>query len=751
MFDSWHDGHETDQQEIIDKVMSDESEVVLCPECLFKTTGKLGHRKCTNPLCGAEVDESDWPEIKGFGDLAPWSAANLIPPADGSAYTMPELQEVTVNGFLRERTQFVFFEDQEVVYIGSSYKAHVEIEGAAPLHAALLRHRGTGDWWIYDCGCSSGTFVQGRRVHCRKLNRGDIITIAGVELMFKGDWLDSNVKEEKGLSLRVEDLNFRIPDSENSNSEDGMKSILRDVSFEVHPGEFIGILGPSGCGKSSLVQRLIGLPGGEHSEVSGRILANGIAIGECMTAYRLATSYLPQNVNETLHDALTLEDEIDIFRRIHVRDSEDDDENRENILRKLDLVDRRLRGRAVGPFSGGQKRRVGIALSLLRRPKLLLMDEPGAGLDPATEKRLMHHLRDIADKGRTVLCVTHLLEHKDLFSRILILSKNGEVVYFGVPQNVCKTFDVSTIDELYHRLDRNEIPVRYDGLDSSASEQEEFPEVERAPFVSVVCGYFVRFFKEFVKGGMLPAKFLVGYPLVLIIGIRLACACYFRANGGKPVPGFNTFAFCAALAMFWLGINYAARSLVSERIPGRCLENLNQVPLSAYLTSKLTWTIILCACQALSFTALLCIAGRFQVPLEKAIESPCLEVSALWVVPLFVSCLSGALWGLAVSAISKVELTAISWVPNLAILALLFSKTLIRFGYDTFYSPIAKFFATKIMPCHWPSVVMENFQSGVSDAAAIGAMIVQLVLYAVISVALICFYQRQNENAWSGR
>lgn len=215
--------------------------------------------------------------------------------------------------------------------------------------------------------------------------------------------------------------------------------------------------------------------------------------------------------------------------------------------------------------------------------------------------------------------------------------------------------------------------------------------------------------------------------------------------------GFNTLAFCAALAMFWLGINYAARTLVRERIPGRCLENLNQVPLSAYLTSKLIWTIILCACQSLSFTVLLCIAGRIPVSLAKAIESPCLEISVMWFVPLFVSCLSGALWGLAVSAISKVELTAMSWVPSLAILALLFSKTLIRFGYDTFYSPIAKFFATKIMPCHWPSVVMENLQSGVSDMAAIGTMIVQLVVYALVSVVLTSIYQRQNEAAWSGR
>jgi len=394
-------------------MMSDVSEVVLCPECLFPAGGTVGHRKCTNPLCGAGIDKGDWPKVTCGENLAPWSPANLLPPAGGTgAYTMPPLQEMSGCGVLQGSSLYEFKEDQQVVYIGSDYKANVEIKGASPIHAVLLRHRYTGEWWIYDCGSATGTSVLDKRVHCRRLCRGDVITIAGVRLMFRGDCLDSNFSEETGLSLRIENLGFTIPDPENE--EDGKKHILRDVSFEVQPGEFIGVLGPSGCGKSSLIQRIIGLPVGEGADVVGRILVNGNvvqenkgAVGECQALYRLATSYLPQNVNETLHGELTLDEELDIYRRIHVREVEDDAAERENILKNLKLDKPEDRNKEVGTFSGGMKRRVGIALSLLRRPKLLLLDEPGAGLDPATEKKLMEHLQGISKTGYAVDSTSH--------------------------------------------------------------------------------------------------------------------------------------------------------------------------------------------------------------------------------------------------------------------------------------------------------------------------------------------------------
>ena len=182
--------------------MSGESEVVLCPECLFEAVGEIGHRKCSNPQCGAIVDKGDWPEIMGYNGLAPWSPANLVPPVGGvGAYTMPAVSEAVNKGALRNCLQYEFRDGQQVVYIGSSYsEANVEIEGAAPLHAVLLRQQYSADWWIYDCGSPTGTYVQDCRVHCRKLSLEDVITIVGVRLEFLGDRLVAKACDKKEMS-----------------------------------------------------------------------------------------------------------------------------------------------------------------------------------------------------------------------------------------------------------------------------------------------------------------------------------------------------------------------------------------------------------------------------------------------------------------------------------------------------------------------------------------------------------------------
>lgn len=730
-------------------------EVILCPSCLVPVQMD---RVC--PVCGARLDKGDWPAIPQGDGLSPWSAKNLLPPeGGGSRYRLSPLSATVEDGELRTRFPYEFASGKRVVRIGgSSLLTDVLIAGASPLHAALLLNGRTKTWWAYDCGSASGTFVNGERIHFKELQGDDVLTVAGVRLVFRGDRLETGRASAEGMALSVENLCFSI-EGENGVS----RQILDHVTFSVSPGEFIGILGPSGCGKSSLVQRLVGLA----SPDSGEIYVNGRLRDSDPDGFRAATAYLPQNVEKTLHDALTLDEEIDCFRRINLPRSENELQENRDCLGTLGLSGKsRYR---VGSLSGGEKRRVGIALALLRRPQLLLLDEPGAGLDPASEGVLMRHLRGIADQGRTILCVTHVLANAEKFDKLLVLSK-GKVVYFGKPSELLSTFGEKDLGALYQQLESGVSP-RLGAASVANRTLAGFPPVVMPSLLRRTLGYVRRTAREFfaVRRGRartgfagvgarlraalfsVPGVLLLWQPLGLVIGIRLACACYFRTNGGKPID-IELLGFCAALAMFWIGINNTARVLVNERVPGRCLENLNQVPLPAYLLSRLVWTAVVCVTQTLSFAVLLWLAARIPVQLATSVDSPTLSISLSWAGPLSVSCLMGASCGLAVSAIAKKTMSAVSMVPNIAILALLFSNAMVRFNdRNDYYAPIAKTLATTVMPCYWPSKVLADMQSGVADGGATARMLSLLAIYVACSLVVVWVFQRKNEKAWDGR
>jgi hypothetical protein len=112
----------------------------------------------------------------------------------------------------------------------------------------------------------------------------------------------------------------------------------------------------------------------------------------------------------------------------------------------------------------------------------------------------------------------------------------------------------------------------------------------------------------------------------------------------------------------------------------------------------------------------------------------------------------GAACGLAVSSIAKKSLTAISIVPNIAILALLFSNAMVRFeNNNDYYAPIAKTLSTTIMPCYWPAKVLTSIQEGVCDQAATFCLLSLFVVYVAASVVFIWVFQQKNEKAWNGR
>ena len=699
----------------------------------------------------------DWPEIRNFPEYAPYSAQGLIPPSDESSpYALPEYSQPAESGEIETLLPFAFGSGKSCVCIGSSRQyADVVVSNSEPLHAALLLNRRTRTWWLFACANAAETLVNGERIRLKELQDGDRIEIAGAKLAFRGDRLERWCANCGGMSISVRGMTFAVSGRP--------RPILDHVSFEVAPGEFVGVLGPSGCGKSSLVQRLVGL----SDDYDGEVLVNGVRRETVEDKFRKATAYLPQNVELSLHDTLTLEDELRYFRALHVLPSEDDERENADCLAALGLSGK---GKSViSCLSGGEKRRVGIALALLRKPQFLLLDEPGAGLDPATETSMMRYLRGIADQGRTVFCVTHELTNIGLCDKILVLA-GGHVVYFGSPKTVLEEFHVKDFASLYDLLGAGNVPVCKEDQVAGVP-AGRFIEAKSPSWLQVFAGYLRRSFMSafalssrkahdnrlwlFLKSS--SCLRLVWQPILLVSVIRLACAYYFQSdNAGKTMYDIEMLGFCSSLAVFWIGMNNTVREFVHEREPGRCLERLNGVSFSSYLASKMSYALAMGGLQTISFTLAMWILGRVPMPLIETHGSnlaTVLPVSVWWLIPLSVSGCIGVLCGLCVSAMAKRELSAVAIVPNVAIMALLFSNQIVRFegGSGGGYMRLAKFMAVVLMPCHWSAKVIVDYQCAADLFGDFRFMILQLIGYALFTSLLVRYYQNRNERAWDGR
>ncbi|MEX2234765.1 MAG: ABC transporter ATP-binding protein [Cyclobacteriaceae bacterium] len=204
---------------------------------------------------------------------------------------------------------------------------------------------------------------------------------------------------------------------------------LRDVNLTISQGMF-GLLGPNGAGKSSLMRTIATLQEAD----SGSIFLDSLDVLENKEQVRRILGYLPQEFGVYPKiDAVSLLDHLAVLKGItHSRERKD---LVETLLQKTNLWAARKKN--LGGFSGGMKQRFGIAQALLASPKLIIVDEPTAGLDPAERNRFLNLLSEIGENTIVILS-THIVEDvKELCTDMAIINK-GQVVYSGSPIEAIK-------------------------------------------------------------------------------------------------------------------------------------------------------------------------------------------------------------------------------------------------------------------------------------------------------------------------
>lgn len=223
------------------------------------------------------------------------------------------------------------------------------------------------------------------------------------------------------------------------------RKALKDITFDVREGEVLGIIGPNGAGKTTLISLLATI----NRPESGSIHISGVDILKDPGKIRASLGYVPQE--NALYPMLTAYENLDFWAGIYGVDKKVKKEKIDFVLRLLRLEDRK--DDKVRTFSGGMKKRLNIAASLLHDPGILIMDEPAAGVDILSRSTIAELILELKKSGRTIIITSHHvddLEH--ICDRILVL-REGNLLYSGSAEEILKDTGYDDLEQLMLKLE----------------------------------------------------------------------------------------------------------------------------------------------------------------------------------------------------------------------------------------------------------------------------------------------------------
>ena len=204
---------------------------------------------------------------------------------------------------------------------------------------------------------------------------------------------------------------------------------LKGVNLDIYKGEILAILGPNGAGKSTLIKILIG----QIKPTNGQVFIFDTPIEKLLTTEtRLKISYVPQE--NMLLDLLTVEENMDYFASLYDIKKEERKRKIRELLELFGLSEHRKK--RAEKLSGGMKRKLTIATSLLNDPEILILDEPTTGLDPIARAELLSSLEVLKEKKKTIIITTHLIDEAEKLANRVAIMDEGKIIKVGKPNEI---------------------------------------------------------------------------------------------------------------------------------------------------------------------------------------------------------------------------------------------------------------------------------------------------------------------------
>jgi ABC-2 type transport system ATP-binding protein len=203
----------------------------------------------------------------------------------------------------------------------------------------------------------------------------------------------------------------------------GEHQAVKGVSFTMGAGEIFGLLGPNGAGKSTTINMMCGY----MEPTSGDTLIDGRSISKEPLKVKREIGVVPQEI--ALYKDLTALENLEFFSEIYGIPKKERRPRAEEVLQFVGLYERRKE--EVKTFSGGMQRRINMAIAMMHRPSLLLMDEPTVGVDPQSRENIFDTIEKLRDQGTTILYTTHYMEEAERLCNHIAIMDEGHIIAMG--------------------------------------------------------------------------------------------------------------------------------------------------------------------------------------------------------------------------------------------------------------------------------------------------------------------------------
>ncbi|WP_371615220.1 FHA domain-containing protein [Streptomyces sp. NBC_00454] len=562
-------------------------------------------------------------------------------------------------------------------------------------HHAEFRSMPGGRFEIRDLGSHNGTYVNGQPVAksgTALLGPNDIVGVGHSTFRIVGDRLEEFV-DTGDVSFSARHLTVTV---------DGGKQILKDVTFGVPEKSLIGVIGPSGSGKSTLLKALTGYrPANE-----GDVLYDNRNLYKQFAELRQRIGLVPQD--DILHKELRVRTALKYAAKLRFPADTTESERAariDEVLRELKLDIHK--DKKITALSGGQRKRVSVALELLTKPSLIFLDEPTSGLDPGMDRDVMQLLRGLADDGRTVLVVTHSVAELAICDKLLVMAPGGSVAYFGPPDEALNFFGYTTWADVFSAFESYrdyDWAGRWKGsqhyqlyaadIDAVAPQSVQ-PAVQqtRPPKPQGWGSQLWTLIRRYLSV-IASDKGFIGLMLILPAVLGVVSTVIPAKFGLAPNPaGFNsaagTITLILAVGMCFSGAANSVRELIKERVIYE-RERATGLSRSAYLMSKVIVLGFITAIQGV----IICGIGFFprKMPTEGLLMPPaveiCLSITALG--------FTSMMFGLVISSLVKTSEKTMPLLVMFAIVQVVFTGIL----FQVYDSPGLEQVAW-LMPSRW--------------------------------------------------
>lgn len=599
----------------------------------------------------------------------------------------------------RSPTTFHQFSLGRVMRIGRALENELVVSDlqVSRLHAEFTATP-DGRFEIRDLGSHNGTYVNGQPIAKSGtvlLGPNDIVGVGHSTFRLVGDRLEEFV-DTGAVSFSARHLTVTV---------DGGKQILKDVSFGLPEKSLVAVIGPSGSGKSTLLKALTGYRPADQ----GDVLYDNRNLYKQFAELRQRIGLVPQD--DILHKELTVRKALKYAAKLRFPGDTAEAEREariDEVLRELKLDIHK--GKKITSLSGGQRKRVSVALELLTKPSLIFLDEPTSGLDPGMDRDVMQLLRGLADDGRTVLVVTHSVAELAICDKLLVMAPGGSVAYFGPPEEALNFFGYSTWADVFSAFENYrdyDWAGRWRGsqhyqmyaadIDAVAVQSAPMPPPQqmrppKAQSWGSQLWTLMRRYTSVIASDKGFMGLMVILPAVLGV-VSLVIPAEFGLGPPDPPVKFNgkagTIMLIIAVGMCFSGAANSVRELIKERVIYE-RERATGLSRSAYLMSKVIVLGVITAIQGV----IICGIGfaNRAMPAEGLLMPPAVEICLVVIALGFTSMMVG----LVISSLVKTAEKTMPLLVMFAIVQVVFTGVL----FQLYGSPGLEQFAW-LMPSRW--------------------------------------------------